>query len=101
MTLRGLPLVGVKMRNVKADSGAPVRGPAIAKLWWASPSHSVILSAQLGKQLKFGKGLWTVVGVIDAGQSAVNSEIWGDGNQVAQDFNRPDLYSSALLQVDR
>ena len=56
-------------------------------------------NAQLGKQLKFGKGLWTVVGIMDGGESAVNSEIFGDANQVAADFNRPDTYSSALLQA--
>jgi len=54
--------------------------------------------AQAGKQLKFGKGVWTVVGVMDSGGSAVDSEVFGDGNQVASDFNRPDAYSSALLQ---
>jgi putative ABC transport system permease protein len=56
-------------------------------------------TAQIGKQLRFGKGLWTVVGVMDAGTSAVNSEIFGDGNQVASDFNRADTYSSALLRA--
>ena len=29
----------------------------------------------------------------------MNSEIFGDGNQVASDFNRSDTYSSALLQA--
>src|SRR5262249_19670295 len=31
--------------------------------------------------------------------SAVNSEIWGDLNQVAADFNRQDTLNSALLRV--
>ena len=57
-------------------------------------------AAQVGKQLRFGKGLWTIVGVMDAGNSAFNSEIFADGNQVASDFNRPDTYSSALLQAN-
>jgi ABC-type antimicrobial peptide transport system permease subunit len=53
----------------------------------------------VGKQLHFGKGMWTIVGVMDGGDSSVNSEVFGDGNQVASDFNRPDTYSSALLQA--
>jgi putative ABC transport system permease protein len=55
--------------------------------------------AQLGQQLRFGKGLWTVVGVMDSGGGAVDSEIFADGPAVAGDFNRPDTYSSALLQA--
>jgi putative ABC transport system permease protein len=56
-------------------------------------------AAQLGKRLRFGRGYWVIAGVMDGGQSEVNSEIWGDGNQVASDFNRPDAYSAARLQT--
>ena len=35
-------------------------------------------AAQLGRTLRFGRGEWAIVGVMDAGQSAVNSEIFGD-----------------------
>jgi len=55
--------------------------------------------AHLGRQIRFGKGLWTVVGVMDAGQSAFNSEIWGDLNQITSDFNRQDTASSVLLRA--
>ena len=99
ITLRGLSQSGVAMRKLKITSGR-----------WFQPGEREIVvgknlakrytSAQLGKQLKFGKGLWTIVGVMDGGESSVNSEIFGDGNQVASDFNRPDTYSSALLQAN-
>ena len=36
---------------------------------------------------------------MDGGQSAVNSEIWGDLNQVSSDFNRSDGLSSVLLRA--
>lgn len=98
VTLRGLSTRGIEMRKLKLASGR-----------WFQPGQREIVvgkgiskrypSAQLGKQLKFGKGYWTVVGIMDGGKSAVNSEIFGDGNQVASDFNRPDTYSSALLQA--
>ncbi len=98
VTLRGLPMRGVQMRKLKIISGRWFQpgqrevtvGKAIAKRYPI---------AQLGKQLRFGKGLWTVVGVMDGGDSAVNSEIFGDGSQVTSDFNRPDTYSSALVQA--
>jgi ABC-type antimicrobial peptide transport system permease subunit len=55
--------------------------------------------ARLGQKLRFGRGEWDVVGVMDGGQSAVNSEIFGDLNQVSSDFNRPDGLSSVLLRA--
>ncbi|MBV9765548.1 MAG: ABC transporter permease [Acidobacteriaceae bacterium] len=98
VTLRGLPPRGIQMRKLKLIAGR-----------WFQPGHREVVvgksiakrypGAQIGKQLKFGKGYWTVVGVMDGGKSAVNSEIFGDGNQVASDFNRADTYSAALLQA--
>jgi len=88
----------VRMRKLKLTAGR----------WFQPGQREVVVgksivkrypNAQLGRQLRFGKGLWTVVGVMDGGQSAVNSEIWADGNQVATDFNRRDTYSAALLQA--
>ena len=32
-------------------------------------------NAQMGKQLRFGRGLWSVVGVMDGGGSSIDSEI--------------------------
>ena len=55
--------------------------------------------AHLGKKLRFGRGEWEVVGVMDGGQSAVNSEIFGDLNQISSDFNRADGLSSVLLRA--
>jgi putative ABC transport system permease protein len=97
ISLRGLLPRGIEMRRLKLASGH----------WFRSGQRELVVgkstaarypAAQIGKQLKFGKGYWTVVGVMDGGASAVNSEIFADANQIASDFNRPDVYSSALLQ---
>jgi len=53
----------------------------------------------MGDKLRFGRGEWEVVGVMDGGQSAVNSEIFGDLNQISSDFNRADGLSSVLLRA--
>ena len=47
--------------------------------------------AQIGRRIKFGGDLWTVVGVFDAGGSGFESEIWGDLNQVADAFKRSSI----------
>jgi putative ABC transport system permease protein len=49
--------------------------------------------------MEFGKGSWKVVGVFDAGGSAYESEVWGDVNQMASDFERQGGYSSAYLRA--
>ncbi len=98
LTLRGLTQRGVEMRHLKLIEGRWFKpgerevtvGKAIAKRY---------PGAQMGRQLRFGRGLWTVVGVMDGGKSEVNSEIFGDGNAIAADFNRPDAFSSALVQA--
>lgn len=98
VTVRGLSPQGIEMRHLKLLSGR----------WFQPGQREVVVGAalskrypvaQVGKQMKFGKGLWSVVGVMDSGGSASDSEIFGDGNQVASDFNRPDTYSSCLLQA--
>jgi putative ABC transport system permease protein len=98
VTLRGLSILGVGMRKLSMVTGRPFHegqrevmvGKGVAKRY---------PNAQMGKQLRFGRGLWTVVGVMDGGGSSIDSEIFADGPQVAADYNRPDTYSSALLQA--
>ena len=98
VTVRGVSMRGVGMRSVKIAEGR----------WFHEGAREVVVgkniakrypAAQLGKQLRFGKGLWQVVGVMDGGESSVNSEIFGDASEVASDFNRSDTYSSALLKA--
>lgn len=98
VTLRGLSQRGIEMRHLKILSGR----------WFHQGEREVTVgegiakrypNARIGKQLRFGRGLWTVVGIMSGGDSAVNSEIFADGSEVAADFNRSDTYSSALLQA--
>ena len=99
LTLRGLLLSGVEMRDgLKLQQGR----------WFNAGQREVVIGksiakrypdAQLGKKLRFGRGDWEVVGVMDGGQSAVNSEIFGDLNQISSDFNRSDALSSVLLRA--
>jgi putative ABC transport system permease protein len=98
VTLRGLLPVGIAMRNVHLVSGR----------WFQAGHREIVVGksvaqrypdAQLGRHLRFGKGDWLIVGIMDGGQSALNSEIWGDLNQVSSDYNREDNLSSILLRA--
>jgi ABC-type antimicrobial peptide transport system permease subunit len=55
--------------------------------------------ASIGETLRFGQREWTVVGVVDAGNSGFDSEIWGDADQLMQAFRRP-VYSSLIVRLN-
>jgi putative ABC transport system permease protein len=98
VTLRGLTRRGVAIRKLNLVSGR-----------WFQPGQREITVGQglakrypaagVGNTLKFGKGTWTIVGVMNGGQSSIDSEVFGDASQVGPDFNRGDTFSSALLQA--
>ncbi len=99
VTLRGILPVGIKMRDdLKLQEGR----------WFQAGQREIVVGksiakrypgAHMGNKLRFGRGEWEVVGVMDGGQSAVNSEIFGDLNQISSDFNRADGLSSVLLRA--
>ncbi|HTQ52863.1 MAG TPA: ABC transporter permease [Bryobacteraceae bacterium] len=99
VSVRGLLPVGIAMRrNLKLAAGR-----------WFEPGKREVVAgksvaqrypgAAMGKRLHFGRGDWTVVGVMDAGASAQNSEIFADLNQVSSDLQRTEVLSSALVRA--
>ncbi len=52
----------------------------------------------IGEELKFGDGLWKIVGSFQAQGTAFDSEIWGDVDQCTAAFGRP-VYSSMILRL--
>jgi ABC-type antimicrobial peptide transport system permease subunit len=98
LTVRGLSPVGIEMRNVRLFAGR----------WFQTGQREVVIgkavadrypSARIGNRIRFGKGDWEITGVMDGGQSALNSEIWGDVSQISSDYNRQDSSSSVLLRA--
>jgi ABC-type transport system, involved in lipoprotein release, permease component len=99
VTLRGLTPMGLAMReNAKLVAGR----------WFEPGKREVVVGksiasrfpdARLGGKLRFGRGDWEVVGVMDAGRSAINSEIFADLNQASSDYNRSEALSSALVRA--
>jgi putative ABC transport system permease protein len=80
----------------------------VAGEWFHTGQREVVVSssirdrfshANIGDEMQFGKGSWKVVGVFDAGGSAYESEVWGDVNQMASDFDRQGGFSSAYLHA--
>ncbi len=99
VTVRGMMPDGLEMRPAaKLAEGR----------WFEPGQREVVVSksvrdrfshAHIGYTMEFGKGSWKVVGVFDAGGSAYESEVWGDVNQMASDFDRREGLSSAYLHA--
>ena len=53
----------------------------------------------LGDRIHFGGRAWTLVGVMDGGGTAFDSEIWGDVDLLMTTFRRP-VYSSVLVRMN-
>jgi putative ABC transport system permease protein len=99
VTVRGLPAEGVPLRpSIKLANGRWFQ-PGQREIVVGKSIESRFPDAKMGKTLRFVKGEWTIVGVMDGGRSAVNSEIWGDLNQVSSDYNRAEVLSSALVRA--
>jgi ABC-type antimicrobial peptide transport system permease subunit len=99
VTVRGLQPAGIEMRhNVKIASGR----------WFQQGRRELVAGrsaaerypeAQIGRKVRFGRGDWEIVGIMDAGRSSQSSELWGDLNQVGSDLQRLEVLSSALVRA--
>ncbi len=99
ISLRGLTTTGVAMReNVRIAEGrmfTPGRrevvvGKGLAKRY---------PKARIGAKLEFGRGEWEIVGIMDGGRSAANSEVFCDLAQLASDQNRETALSALLIRA--
>jgi putative ABC transport system permease protein len=99
VTVRGMMPDGLELRSATK---------LVEGRWFQTGQREIVVSksirdrfshANIGDTMEFGKGSWKVVGVFDAGGSAYESEVWGDVNQMASDFDRQGGYSSAYLRA--
>ena len=108
VTVRGMMPDGLEMRQLPDEPGGQPKVKLLEGRWFETGQREVVVSdsirnrfahANIGDTMQFGKGSWKVVGVFDAGGSAYESEVWGDVNQMASDFDRQGGYSSAYLRA--
>src|SRR5882724_10789247 len=99
VTVRGLLPIGVSMRNVVIEKGEMFK-PGLRQIVVGESVARRYPDARIGKQIRFGRGLWEVVGVFKVGDSAANSEAWADLNQLRGDFERAGGSSSLLIRTN-
>jgi putative ABC transport system permease protein len=98
LVVRGLPLVGVQLRSqVRIVDGRLFR-PGSSEIIVGSKVAAGFDGVGIGQQLRFAGREWTVVGTFDGAQSAFDSEVWGDVEQMMQAFRRT-AYSAAVARL--
>jgi len=99
VSVRGLMPAGLALRP---------KAKLVEGRWFATGQREVVVGksihnrfsgTQVGDTLDFAKGQWKVVGIFDSGGTAYDSEIWGDLNQIAADFDRQGGLGSAYLRA--
>ena len=97
--IRGVGQKGIELRpQVEITEGRMFR-PGSTEIIAGKNIAERYKGAGVGETLRFAQREWTVVGIMDAGKSGFDSEIWGDVDQLMQAFRRP-VYSSVILKLN-
>jgi putative ABC transport system permease protein len=108
VSVRGLMPAGLTLRSLEMDSHQKPKLKLVEGRWFAPGQREVVVGrsihdrfsgANVGDAMDFAKGQWKIVGVFDSGGTAYDSEIWGDLNQVAADFDRQGGLGSVYLRA--
>src|SRR3990170_1346923 len=92
-------VMGVR-NNVRIDSGRFFQ-PGLNELIVGRNVAASYSGFELGQTVRFGGGIWTVVGVFDASGSAFDSEVWCDSHVLNQVYLRPpNIYQSVTARLD-
>jgi len=99
ISLRGLTTTGFAMRDSVRIAEGRMFQPGRREVVVGKGLAKRYPKARIGSKLDFGRGEWEVVGIMDGGRSAANSEIFCDLAQLASDQNRETGLSSALIRA--
>jgi putative ABC transport system permease protein len=101
ISVRGVAQEAFTLRpQVKIVEGRSFRSGA-REIIVGSSIKKNFLGADVGSTVTFGGDTWTVVGRFEAGGSGFDSEMWGDGNQLQDAFNRQGGYSTMTFKLDQ
>lgn len=97
--IRGVGQTGIELRPQATIVKGRMFRPGSTEIIAGKSVAERYQGAGIGETLRFGQREWTVVGMIDAGKTGFDSEIWGDVDQLMQAFRRP-VYSSVILKLN-
>jgi ABC-type antimicrobial peptide transport system permease subunit len=100
--------------NVTVRGAAPLARAVHAEVrltqgrWYTPGSNEAVLGVGLARRLRdlglgqtltVGRNTWQIVGLFEAGGSALESELWMDGDLLQSLFHRDDVYQSVLFRA--
>lgn len=97
--IRGMGQTGIELRPQATIVKGRMFRPGSTEIIAGKSVAERYQGAGIGETLRFGQREWTVVGMMDAGKTGFDSEIWGDVDQLMQAFRRP-VYSSVILKLN-
>ncbi|MBI4965402.1 MAG: ABC transporter permease [Desulfomonile tiedjei] len=98
VVIRGIGPQGMNLRpQVKLIAGRNIR-PGTQEVIAGKSIAERIQGASLGGTLRFAMTDWTIVGILDAGRTAFDSELWVDVDQLMAAFRR-NLFSAIIMKV--
>src|SRR5215471_15865533 len=88
--VRGVSPKALEVRNHLKIIQGRLFQPGLAELVVGRNATITYSGLTLGNDVKFGGGVWRIVGVFDAGGSAFDSEVWCDTRVLNQIYHRPE-----------
>lgn len=100
LPLRGLGPQGLALRHDFRIAEGRMFRPGMNELIVGKSLLREFDGFNLGQNVRFGTGQWTVVGVFDAGGSVLESELWADAAVVQSLFKRENYFQTIRARVD-
>lgn len=100
VTVRGMLPVGREMRETAKLKSGRWNEPGKREIVVGEGIAARYPAARVGSTLKFGRGTWDVVGEFSDGDSAANSELWADLNQLRGDYEQQGGSNSILVRLE-
>ena len=100
VTVRGVSQTVYQLRpQIKLIEGR-LFNPSLRELIVGKAINNKFKGAQIGNKVKFAGDEWEIVGMFEADGSGFESEMWGDGQQLLNAFNRGSSVSTLTLKLD-
>lgn len=99
VTIRGTDQMGFRLRPELSIVQGRMFQPGLRELLVSQTLSNRFQNMQLGDTMYIDERAWSVVGIFEAGGTAVESEILAPYEDVSQEWNRP-IYSSLLVRAE-
>ncbi len=98
--LRGISLEGLDLREQMQIVEGRVFEPGRSEIVVGQGVQREFAGFELGREIRFGKTTWTVVGIFSTGGSVFESELWADAPTVQTQFQRGSSFQTVRVALE-